>query len=352
MTPTDKPLILLAGGAGYIGLHVAVELIAADHDVLILDDFSNAPRDGPGTAARSAGRAPTVVAGDVRDRPLLGRLFSRHEVAAVVLLAGLRCAPESVGDPIRYYDVNLGVALALIEAMERAQVRRLVFSSSRAVYGETAAPPFAEDAPLARVNPHGRTKLLTERTLEDAAAGARLNAVSLRYFDPIGADPAGGLAEQPRGAPTNLFPLILASLHDDAPRAVCGADWSTRDGSCVGDYIHVVDLAQCHLHALERLLAADGASSGRLALNLGRGEGDTVFEAIEADSQAAGRAVPHRGVGRRPGDVATSVPYPRRAAALLGWRADQTLDDVCGDLALRSRGRAARGQLGVAGAAA
>jgi UDP-glucose 4-epimerase len=324
--------ILATGGAGYVGSHVAAELLGGGRRVVILDDFSNAPQD---IAARLGVVAPgpvEVVAGDVRDPEALDAVFARFSIDAVVHLAGLKAVGESVAQPLRYYDVNVGGAVALVGAMLRHRVRRLVFSSSATVYGAPASNPIPEEAPLAALNPYGSTKLMIERILEDvAAAEPGFAAMSLRYFNPVGAHPSGLIGESPSGVPNNLFPYIAQTAAGLRERVrVFGNDYPTPDGTGVRDYVHVVDLARGHLAALDFLLA--GEAEGRhLAVNLGCGRGYSVLESIAAFGRAVGRPVPYEIVGRRPGDAAECVADPSRAAALLGWRAELGLDAMCAD---------------------
>ncbi len=324
--------VLATGGAGYIGSHVVAELLAAGHRAVILDDFSNAD---PGAVDRIAaiglGR-PECVQGDIRDAAGLDALFRRFPIDAVVHLAGLKAVGESVEDPLRYHDVNLGGAIALFQAMLRHGVRRLVFSSSATVYGLAERSPVDESAPLGATNPYGRTKLYIEGVLDDLVVGEPdFAAISLRYFNPVGAHASGLIGENPRGVPNNLFPFIAqtaAGLRDRL--RIYGNDYPTPDGTGVRDYIHVVDLARGHLAALDVLLAGEGQGRN-LPINLGCGRGYSVLESLAAFSAAVGSDIPHEIVGRRAGDVAELVADPRRAADLLGWRAERDLAAMCAD---------------------
>jgi UDP-glucose 4-epimerase len=260
-----------------------------------------------------------------------------------VHLAGLKAVGESVADPLRYYDVNLGGAVSLLAAMRRHGVGRLAFSSSATVYA-APGPRIAEDAPLGALNPYGRSKLMIERVVDDLCAAAPdFAAVSLRYFNPVGAHPSGLIGEVPNGTPNNLFPYIarVAAGLSDRLR-VFGADWPTPDGSGVRDYIHVMDLAEGHLAAL-RLLMGPQAQRGRhLAVNLGTGRGYSVFEAAAAFGAAAGVDIPLAVTARRPGDAAECTADPSRAAELLGWRATRGLAQMCADHWAFQRGLARR----------
>lgn len=324
--------VLVTGGAGYIGSHVVAELLAAGRRVVILDDFSNAAHDVPERIAAIGPGAPELVEGDVRDAGVLDMVFSRHEIDAVVHMAGLKAVAESVAEPLRYMRVNVGGAVALMEAMLAHRVGRLVFSSSATVYGLPEANPIPEGAPLRAVNPYGRTKLVVEQTIgEVVAARPEFAAVSLRYFNPVGAHVSGLIGEDPRGVPNNLFPYVAQTAAGVRERlSVFGDDYPTPDGTAIRDYIHVVDLARGHLAALDFLLAGEGAGR-HLAVNLGRGRGHSVLEAVAAFGAAVGRAIPYAIAPRRAGDVAESVADARLAAELFGWRAELDLRRMCAD---------------------
>jgi UDP-glucose 4-epimerase len=324
---------LATGGAGFIGSHVTVALLEAGHEVTVLDDFSNARPSVIDRIGALAPRPPALVVGDVRDPAALEAAFGAGPVDAVVHLAGLKAVGESVADPLRYADVNVGGAVALLRAMQARGVRRLVFSSSATVYGAPERNPISEDAPLGPLNPYGRTKLIIERIIDDlVAADPRFAAISLRYFNPVGAHASAMIGENPRDVPNNLFPFVAQTAAGVRDRIrVFGADYPTPDGTGVRDYIHVVDLAAGHLAAIDRLLADEGFSGRNLPLNLGCGRGYSVLEAIAAFSRAVGRPIPHEIVARRPGDAAVCVADPARAAAVLGWRALRGIDEMCRD---------------------
>jgi UDP-glucose 4-epimerase len=326
------PTVLATGGAGYIGSHVVAELLATGWRVVLLDDFSNADREVPGRIAALGHGAPEVVAGDIRDAALLDDLFHRYAPDAVVHLAGLKAVGESVEKPVAYYDVNVGGALALLRAMQRHGTARLVFSSSATVYGAPERNPIGEEAAVGATSPYGRTKLFTEALIDDlTVAWPDFAALSLRYFNPVGAHASGLIGESPRGVPNNLFPYIAQTAAGLRARLrVFGNDYPTPDGTGVRDYIHVVDLARGHLAALEFLMRGEGRGRN-LALNLGCGRGYSVLEAVGAFARASGREIPCEVVGRRPGDVAECVADPRRAEAVLGWRASRGLDAMCAD---------------------
>jgi UDP-glucose 4-epimerase len=325
--------VLVTGGAGYIGAHVVAELLAAGRRPVILDDFSTSRPDAVERIDALGLGAAELVVGDVRDRAVLDAVFSRFAIDAVVHLAGLKAVAESVADPLLYYEVNVGGATALLRAMTRHGVGRMVFSSSATVYGAPSRNPISEDAALGPCNPYGRTKLMIERIIGDlACAHPGFAAVSLRYFNPVGAHGSGLIGEDPAGVPNNLFPLIAqtaAGLRDKV--RVFGNDYPTPDGTGIRDYIHVVDLARGHLAALD-LLSGDRAAAGRnIPINLGCGRGFSVLQAIAAFARAAGGEIPVEIAPRRPGDVAECIADPRRAAELLGWRAERGLDAMCAD---------------------
>ena len=248
-----------------------------------------------------------------------------------VHLAGLKAVGESVADPLRYYETNIGAATTLLRALDAAGARAVVFSSSATVYGAAAASPVAEGAPTAPANPYGRSKLLIEDMLRDlACADARWKAANLRYFNPVGAHPSGRIGEDPKGAPNNLFPFIAqVAVGRRARLSIFGNDYATRDGTGVRDYIHVVDLARGHLAALDWL--AREKAPGAIDVNLGTGRGYSVLEAVAAFKRASNRDIPFDFAPRRPGDVAEIYADASRAKALFGWRAEKSLDEMCAD---------------------
>jgi UDP-glucose 4-epimerase len=311
---------------------VVAELLASGWRVVVLDDFSNADREVPGRIAALGHGTAEVVTGDIRDAALLDDIFRRHAPDAVVHLAGLKAVGESVAKPVAYYDVNVGGVLALLRAMQRHGTSRIVFSSSARLYGAPERNPIGEEAAIGATSPYGRTKLFAEALIDDlAVAWPGFAALSLRYFNPVGAHASGLIGESPRGVPNNLFPYIAQTAAGLRARLrVFGNDYPTPDGTGVRDYIHVVDLARGHLAALEFLMRGEGGGRN-LALNLGCGRGYSVLEAVDAFARASGREIPCEIVGRRPGDVAECVADPRRAEAVLGWRATRGLDAMCAD---------------------
>jgi UDP-glucose 4-epimerase len=325
--------ILATGGAGYIGSHVVAELLASGRRVVVLDDFSNSTPDVIDRVNRLGHGTAELVEGDVRDSALLDRLFGERKIDAVIHLAGLKAVGESVAQPLRYHAINVGGAIALFEAMLRHGVGNLVFSSSATVYGMPDRVPIDESAPLSALNPYGRTKLIIEQIIDDlVVAEPGLAAISLRYFNPVGAHASGSIGENPKDIPNNLFPYIAQTAVGIRDKVrVFGADYPTPDGTGVRDYIHVVDLARGHLAALDFMLAGDAVRGRNLAINLGCGRGYSVLEAIAAFGRAAGREIPFEIVARRPGDAPECVADPSLAAKLLGWRATRGIDEMCAD---------------------
>jgi UDP-glucose 4-epimerase len=319
--------VLVTGGAGYIGSHTMVELLAAGHEVVCLDNLCNSAPEAVERVRQIAGKPVHLVAGDLRDRSLLDTLLQAVKVDAVIHFAALKAVGESVARPLAYYDNNVAGTLTLLQAMSQAQVRRIVFSSSATVYGVPARLPVTEDAPLAPFNPYGHGKAMVEQMLRDwCAADGEAVAVALRYFNPVGAHPSGRIGEDPADVPNNLFPFITqVAVGQRAELAVFGDDWPTADGSGVRDYLHVVDLAAGHVTALDWL----ARSRGFVAINLGTGRGTSVLQMVQAFERATGVRVPYRIVARRPGDIAACWADPARAERLLGWRATRTLDEMC-----------------------
>jgi UDP-glucose 4-epimerase len=319
--------ILVTGGAGYIGTHVCVELLAAGHDVVVLDNFSNSKPAALERVERIAGRKPALVTGDIRDRTLVRQTLEMHRTDAVMHLAGVKAVGESVAKPLDYYDINVAGSVSLLLAMRDANVRTIVFSSSATVYGDPASLPIREDFPCAPTNPYGHTKRMIELILQDEARADSTFAVSiLRYFNPVGAHPSGLIGEDPRDIPNNLLPFVSQVAAGRREKlAVFGNDWPTPDGTGVRDYLHVVDLAKGHLAAINR------ASAGAHVYNLGTGNGNSVLDIVRAMERACGRAIPYVMSPRRPGDIAACWADPTQAQAALGWRAEISIDDACTD---------------------
>ena len=321
--------ILVTGGAGYIGSHACLELLRAGQDVAVVDNLSNSSEESLRRVRELAGRDLTFHRADLRDAGAIERIFARGDIEGVMHFAGLKAVGESVEQPLLYWDNNLTGSLVLFGAMARHRVKTLVFSSSCTVYGDPASVPIREDFPLSAVNPYGMTKLTIERLLQDLFRADPSWAISvLRYFNPVGADPSGRIGESPSGIPNNLVPyLTQVALGKQASLAIYGADYPTRDGTGVRDYIHVTDLATGHLSALAELKQGPRL----VTYNLGTGKGYSVLEMLRAFERVVGRPIPHRIVPRRPGDVAEAWADPTRAREQLGWSAVRDLDQMCVD---------------------
>ena len=321
--------ILVTGGAGYIGSITCIQLIAAGHRPVILDNLVNAKAAVVDRIERVAGQRPLFVHSDVRDGEAVTRLLQRERIDAVIHFAGLKAVGESVQQPLAYYDNNVNGSLALVAAMRESGVRTLVFSSSATVYAEARRMPLTEGAAVAAVSPYGRSKLMVEQILADAvAADPAWSMTALRYFNPVGAHPSGLLGEDPQGTPNNLMPYIAQVAIGRRPALrIFGNDYPTFDGTGVRDYLHVVDLADGHLAAL----AHGRGQPGLHVFNLGTGRGHSVLEVLAAFSQACGRDLPSELASRRPGDLAAFWADPTRARNALGWRATRSLDEMCAD---------------------
>lgn len=321
--------ILVTGGAGYIGAHTCVALMEAGHEPVILDNFHNSSPDVIDRLERISGRRPALVQADIRDRAALDRVLREHPIEAVIHFAALKAVGESTGIPVDYYSVNVTGLLTLIEAMTSANIRKLVFSSSASVYGEPASVPVREDFPLSAGNPYGRTKLMGEMILGDlAATNTGWHIARLRYFNPFGAHDSGLIGEAPNGIPSNIGPYVAkVAARELSEVSVFGDDYDTPDGTGVRDFIHVMDLAEGHIAALDGIWDSPGLTT----VNLGTGRGYSVLELIRAFESQSGRSVPYRIADRRPADIAQSYADPSLAEELLGWKARRTLEDMCRD---------------------
>ena len=323
-----KAMILVTGGAGYIGSHTCVELLESGQDVVVFDNFCNSHRESLNRVETIAGRRLHVVEGDIRDRDALERVLREYACNAVIHFAGLKAVGESNTQPLAYYDNNVVGTLRLLEAMRACGVYKLVFSSSATVYGEPQRLPLTEDHPLSATNPYGRTKLHIEEMLRDLChAESAWRVALLRYFNPVGAHPTGLIGEDPQGIPNNLLPYVAqVAVGRREFLQVWGNDYPTPDGTGVRDYIHVVDLAKGHLKALAALDAP-----GCFAANLGTGRGYSVLDVVKAFEAASGRPVPYQFAPRREGDVAACYADPGLAAGKLGWKAELDLARMCAD---------------------
>lgn len=321
--------ILVTGAAGYIGSHTLVALLEAGHEVIALDNYCNSKPKALKRVAEIAGKTFPIYQADVRERAAVSPIFVAHRIDAAIHFAGLKAVGESVQEPLGYYDNNLISTLVLLETMIAHNCFHLVFSSSAAVYGEPRQLPLAEDAPLSATNPYGRTKLFIEEILRDVAkVNSRWKIALLRYFNPVGAHPSGRIGEDSNGIPNNLFPYIAqVAVGRLSELKVLGGDYPTPDGTGVRDYIHVCDLAEGHVRAVERIDTFTGAE----AINLGTGQGYSVLEVLKAFEAASRQSIPYKIVARRPGDVAACYTDPRRAHERLDWQAKRDLSDMCRD---------------------
>jgi len=321
--------VLVSGGAGYIGSHTVVQLIAAGHDVLVVDNFANSKPAVVNRLEAITGRHLPVHAFDLRDHDKTEHLFAHEQIDAVIHFAGLKAVGESVEKPLEYYENNLVSTFSLVRAMKRHGVDKLVFSSSATVYG-TDQEAATEDRPTSATNPYGWTKVMIEQILRDVAAAEEGWRIALlRYFNPVGAHESGTIGEDPQGIPNNLVPFIAqVAVGRREKLQVYGDDYDTPDGTGLRDYIHVEDLAAGHVAALNKLAGTDEPVS---TWNLGTGTGTSVLEMLHAFERAVGRELPYEVVARRAGDIAVSYADPSRANAELGWRAERTIDDMCAD---------------------
>lgn len=323
--------ILVTGGAGYIGSHTVIELVANGHTVVIVDNFSNSSPEAIRRTEKITGSSLTYYELDVRNKEALNNVFSKHNFDGVIHFAGLKAVGESVQKPLKYYDNNLISTISLLETMEHFNVRQLVFSSSATVYGDPASVPISEDATLpAKVtNPYGQTKLMVEIMLMDMVNTDKdWQITSLRYFNPIGAHTSGTIGEDPNDIPNNLMPYISqVAVGKLSELSVFGNDYPTRDGTGIRDYIHVTDLAEAHVAALN----APAQQNKYRAINIGTGNGTSVLELVESFKQASGVDIPYKFVGRRAGDIAECYANPSLASELISWSAKKTIANACED---------------------
>ena len=322
-------MILLTGGAGYIGSHTAVELLARGYNVLLLDNFCNSSPKVLDRLLTITGQEIPCIRADIRDATALDEVFVSHQIDAVIHFTALKAVGDSCTNPLHYFDNNISGTITLLQAMRRHNVGRLVFSSSATVYGQPEHCPIPESAPLQVTNPYGRTKLVMEQLIADlTAADSAFHAATLRYFNPVGAHESGLIGEDPSGIPNNLMPFICQVAVGRRPYLnVFGHDYPTRDGTGVRDYLHVVDLVRAHVLALAYLFREERS----LLVNLGTGHGASVLELVQAFEQASGSPVPVKIVDRRPGDVAMCYADPTLAQKLLGWRAEYDVLRMCTD---------------------
>jgi UDP-glucose 4-epimerase len=321
--------ILVTGGAGYIGSHTCLELLEAGHEVVVVDNLMNSKEESLKRVQEITGKPLIFNPVDLLDRHALMDIFTRHHIDAVIHFAGLKAVGESVQTPLKYYHNNITGTLILCEVMAEHSVKNIVFSSSATVYGDPTAVPIREDFPLGPTNPYGWTKLMIEEILKDLfVSDPSWNIALLRYFNPIGAHESGRIGEDPDGIPNNLVPYISqVAVGRLQELKVFGDDYPTPDGTGLRDYIHVVDLAQGHLYALDRLLAG----SGVITYNLGTGRGYSVLEIVSAFEKACSKKIRFQIVGRRDGDIAVCYADPSKANRELGWAAKRGIDEMCID---------------------
>ena len=321
--------ILVTGGAGYIGSHTVVELVAAGYEAIIVDDLSNGSVQVLDRLKSSTGREISFYQGSVADKGFMNRVFEENHIDAVIHFAAYKAVGESVQEPLKYYENNVGGTIALLEVMKENKVDHIIFSSSATVYGMNSISPLTEDLPTSATNPYGYTKLMMEQILTDLArAHSDWSVTNLRYFNPIGAHESGMIGEAPNGIPNNLMPYITqVAVGKLQELSVFGNDYDTHDGTGVRDYIHVVDLAKGHVLALKHNLENKGVA----VFNLGTGIGYSVLDMVKAFENVNGVKIPYVIKNRRPGDVATCYADASKANDILGWKAEKTLQDMMRD---------------------
>jgi UDP-glucose 4-epimerase len=319
-------IVLVTGGAGYIGSHTCVELLNAGYEVIVLDSFCNSKQESINRIEKITGKSVALVKGDVRDKDCLRSIFKKYTINAVIHFAGLKAVGESVANPLKYYDYNVMGSLALTEVMAEFNVKNLVFSSSATVYGFSDTKPIPETSQLSPFNPYGQSKRMVEQILEDlSASDASWNIALLRYFNPVGAHESGIIGEDPNGIPNNLMPYV-SQVAAGKLKELCifGNDYPTKDGTGVRDYIHVVDLALGHIAALKKL-------NGLMIINLGAGAGYSVLDLVHTFEKTTGVKIPFKIVNRRAGDIAIYFADATLAKEKLGWQTRFSLEDICRD---------------------
>ena len=332
-----KNKILVTGGAGYIGSHTCIALHEAGYDVVVYDNLSNSSREAINRVSTLIGQPIKFIEGDIRDAELLRQVFTEHQFFGVIHFAGLKAVGESVAKPLLYYNNNVSGTITLLEVMAEANVKNLVFSSSATVYGDPEVLPIDETSPRSCTNPYGQSKLTVEHILEDlAATNDGWNLIPLRYFNPVGAHPSGQIGEDPNDIPNNLMPYISQVAVGKLEKlSIFGNDYPTVDGTGVRDFIHVTDLAQGHVAALNYLQKRVGqdkySSIGFLPINLGTGKGTSVLELVTAFSEVSGQNIPYQFSARRAGDIASCYASADKAKDLLGWEAKLSITEMCQD---------------------
>lgn len=324
--------ILVTGGAGYIGTHTCIALHAAGYDIVVYDNLSNSSREAINRVSTLIGQSIDFIEGDIRDAESLRQVFSAHQFFGVIHFAGLKAVGESVAKPLKYYDNNVSGTITLLEVMAEYDVKNLVFSSSATVYGDPERLPIDENSPRSCTNPYGQSKLTVEHILEDlAVSDASWNLIPLRYFNPVGAHPSGQIGEDPNDIPNNLMPYISQVAVGKLEKlSIFGNDYTTIDGTGVRDFIHVTDLAQGHVAALN-YLERQVAPVGFLPINLGTGKGTSVLELVTAFSNVSGQPIPYQFTVRRAGDIASCYASADKAKDLLKWQAELSITEMCQD---------------------
>lgn len=321
-------MILVTGGAGYIGSHTCIELLQENYEIIVLDNFCNSSKESLKRVEHITGKSLTSIEGDVRCKETLKKVFDTYPISAVIHFAGLKAVGESTEIPLDYYENNVSGSLSLLQVMAEYGCKSFVFSSSATVYGDPATVPINEDFPLQATNPYGRSKLIVEDFLRDLyASDNNWQIAILRYFNPVGAHHSGLIGEDPSGIPNNLMPFIAqVAVGRRDKLKVFGNDYETHDGTGVRDYIHVTDLARGHTKALAALTEPQ-----LLTVNLGTGTGYSVLDMVSAFAKASGKPIPHEIVDRRPGDIATCFADPQLAHEKLGWKAEFGVEQMCQD---------------------
>ena len=321
--------ILVTGGAGYIGSHTAILLIEAGYDIVVFDNFSNASHESIKRVEKIVGQNITLIEGDIRNRTDLEKVFNTYHIDTVIHFAGLKAVGESVEEPLKYYDNNIYGTIILCEVMKKHNCKSIVFSSSATVYGDPHTTPIKENFPLSATNPYGRSKLFIEEMLRDLHTSDNTwKIVFLRYFNPVGAHSSGTIGEDPNGIPNNLMPFIAqTAVGKRTCLSVFGDDYDTHDGSGVRDYIHVMDLADGHVKALNIIKNL----SDVMTINLGTGRGYSVLDMVKAFEKSSGKKVPYQIVPRRAGDIAKCFADPSYAKEVLGWEAQKGIQQMCAD---------------------
>jgi UDP-glucose 4-epimerase len=322
--------ILVTGGAGYIGSHTCVELLNSGYDVYVVDNLSNSKETALHRVEEICGRSVKFIKADLLDEAALDQIFRTAGIDAVIHFAGFKAVGESTRIPLEYYHNNIVGSITLFRVMEKYNVKNLVFSSSATVYGNPHKVPIEENSPLSATNPYGRTKLMIEEILKDLyASDNNWRIVILRYFNPVGAHSSGKIGEDPQGIPNNLMPYIAqVAIGKLSHLNIFGHDYPTIDGTGVRDYIHVVDLAIGHIHALQKI----AQTSDHFVYNLGTGRGYSVLEVVKAFQQSSKRSIPYKFAERRPGDIAICYANAHLAEMELKWKTERTIEDMCGDM--------------------